>query len=110
MKSRSVPGAFRSRSGLWNVSFGKARTILYGGGGSGEPVNRDVVQGARFEMPNGRSSASDRATKEKNRRQQRKQRPTCFFFFRIKMVVKLISTDFSCSRLVSQSLGGNVRK
>src|SRR5260370_35398471 len=104
MKSRSAPGAFRRRSGLWNVSFGKARTILYGGGGSGEPGNRDVVKGTRFEMPNGRSSASDRATKEKNRRQQREQRPTCFIFFRLKMVAKLISTDFRSSRLVSQSL------
>src|SRR5216684_5293413 len=100
MKSRSVPGAFRSRSGLWNVSFGKARTILYGGGGSGEPVKRDVVQGTRFEMPNGRSSAPDRATKEKNRREQRKQRPTSFLFFRVTIVATFISTDFSCSRLV----------
>src|SRR5438270_10206857 len=46
-KSRSLP-AQRARSrGCSNFRFGKARTTLKGGGGSGEPTTREVVQGVR---------------------------------------------------------------
>src|SRR5205823_14126841 len=31
--------------------FGKARTTLKGGGGSGEPTTREVVQGLRTDLP-----------------------------------------------------------
>ena len=46
-KSRSLPGERAMSKGCSNFRFGNARTTLKGGGGSGEPMTRDVVQGAR---------------------------------------------------------------
>src|SRR5262245_55490868 len=38
-------------SGSSNLSFAKTRSVLYGGGGSGEPITFDVVHGTRLSMP-----------------------------------------------------------
>src|SRR5262245_57910666 len=46
-KSRSLPGHRARSKGCSNFRFGKARTTLKGGGGSGEPTTREVVQGVR---------------------------------------------------------------
>src|SRR5207248_290707 len=54
-KKRLTPGAVVSRSGLLKVSLGNARSNLYGGGGSGEPCRRDIVQSVRLAIPNGLS-------------------------------------------------------
>src|ERR1700722_6680751 len=45
-KKRSPARAMRS--GFLKESFGKARSILKGCGGSGEPITREVVQAVRF--------------------------------------------------------------
>src|SRR2546430_16278092 len=47
MKRRLLPGQRASSRGRSNFRFGKARTTLKGGGGSGEPTTREVVQGVR---------------------------------------------------------------
>src|SRR5262245_27937101 len=47
MNRRSLPGQRASSRGFSNFSCGNARTTLNGGGGSGEPTTRDVVQGTR---------------------------------------------------------------
>src|SRR5262249_13238108 len=52
-KNRLSPGARARSSGLLKRSFGKARSMRYGCGGSGEPVMREVVHGTRLSMPNG---------------------------------------------------------
>src|SRR5438270_10264973 len=46
-KSRSLPAQRARSKGCSNFSRGKARTTLKGGGGSGEPMTREVVQGIR---------------------------------------------------------------
>src|SRR5580704_9917098 len=46
-KSRSLPGQRAISKGFLNLRFGNARTTLKGGGGSGEPTTREVVQGTR---------------------------------------------------------------
>ena len=46
-KSRSLPGERAMSRGCSNFRFGNARTTLKGGGGSGEPTTREVVQGVR---------------------------------------------------------------
>src|SRR5438270_6201262 len=49
---RLVPGAKVRSSGSSNLgSFGNAGSVVYGGGGSGEPITRDVVHGTRLSMP-----------------------------------------------------------
>src|ERR1041385_798648 len=49
---RLVPGAYVKSSGSSNFgSFGNATSVLYGGGGSGEPMTFDVVHGTRFSRP-----------------------------------------------------------
>src|SRR5688500_7511075 len=47
-KRRSVPGQRAIRSGWSNFTSPSARTDLNFGGGSGDPVTFEVVQGARF--------------------------------------------------------------
>src|SRR5262249_43015998 len=42
------PGALVMSSGSSNFSFGKASSVLYGLGGSGEPWTRDVIHGTRW--------------------------------------------------------------
>src|SRR5438874_699760 len=51
-KRRLVPGAYVRSRGSSNLgSFGNAGSVVYGGGGSGEPITRDVVHGTRLSMP-----------------------------------------------------------
>src|SRR2546430_2329526 len=51
-KRRFVPGAYVKSSGSSNLgSFGNAGSVVYGGGGSGEPITRDVVHGTRLSRP-----------------------------------------------------------
>src|SRR5947207_1795874 len=40
-------------SGSSNFRAGKATSVRYGGGGSGEPLTLDVVHGTRLAMPTG---------------------------------------------------------
>src|SRR5438046_493699 len=47
MKRRSEPGQRAIRSGWLSFTFGKTRTALNGGGGSGEPTIFEVVHGFR---------------------------------------------------------------
>src|SRR5262249_38511142 len=49
-KSRSLPGQRARSKGCSNFSLGNARTTLKGGGGSGEPTTREVVQGVRTDF------------------------------------------------------------
>src|SRR5690348_3674964 len=44
-------------SGFSNVSFGYARSVTHGIGGSGVPTRCDVVQGIRWDIPDGAVSA-----------------------------------------------------
>src|SRR5262245_44596295 len=48
-KRRSVPGARVMARGRLNFRPGNALTVLNGGGGSGWPTTRDVVQAARLD-------------------------------------------------------------
>src|SRR5215218_8312021 len=50
---RFVPGAYVMSSGSSNFgNFGNASSVVYGGGGSGDPTTFDVVHGTRFSSPN----------------------------------------------------------
>src|SRR5271166_1161468 len=49
-KSRSLPGGRAMSKGCSNFRLGNARTTLKGGGGSGEPMTREVVQGIRADL------------------------------------------------------------
>src|SRR4051812_20069337 len=69
--SRSLPGQRARSKGCSNFSFGNARTTLKGGGGSGEPTTREVVQGARGDFAVGASpglgeSATDGTSRARN--------------------------------------------
>src|SRR6516165_9704377 len=46
-KSRSLPGAATRHVGLSSLMLGNALTVLYGGGGSGEPTIFEAVHGTR---------------------------------------------------------------
>src|SRR5947207_3429919 len=53
-KRRFVPGANVRSSGSSNFgSFGNASSVVYGGGGSGEPLTLELVHGTRRSRPNG---------------------------------------------------------
>ena len=45
---RGSPGGMSIATGFLNATFGNSRTLLYFGGGSGEPVTNGVVQGTRL--------------------------------------------------------------
>src|SRR5437868_5940416 len=67
-------------SGCSNLRWGNARTTLKGGGGSGEPTTREVVQGWRtaFACSPALGSAVSPATSESadaNRAMQRRRPP-----------------------------------
>src|SRR5437899_2377845 len=49
--------------GWWNFRFGKARTTLKGGGGSGEPTTREVVQGVRWGLGGSGYSAAEETSR-----------------------------------------------
>src|SRR5437867_1468286 len=47
MKSLSLPGQRARSRGFFSFTFGNALTTLKGGGGSGDPTTREVLQGVR---------------------------------------------------------------
>src|ERR1700720_3048412 len=62
MKSRSLPGGWAMSKGCSNFSFGNARTTLKGGGGSGEPTNREVVHCVRMGLVGSAADEANQAT------------------------------------------------
>ena len=48
--------------GCSNFNFGNARTTLNGGGGSGEPTTREVVQGVRTDFGGSAAEETSHAT------------------------------------------------
>src|SRR5229473_6378336 len=59
----SVSGSAVMKIGCCHVRFVKVFSTVYGNGGSGEPMTREVVHGIRLPSPNGGPAAAWRSGK-----------------------------------------------